>query len=116
MNIRKKTWILVLVTILLVASLAIFPGHPGLVNYYDRFLYFPIQNMRMIVLRFIPFSIGDILYVLGGFALLFTLIKWVKYILYLKQKWQLLLASALNLVNSAIIVYLFFLYGWGINY
>jgi len=116
MNIRKKTWILVLVTTLLVASLAIFPGHPALVNYYDRFLYFPIQNIRMILLRFIPFSIGDILYVLGGFALLFTLIKWVKYILYLKQKWQLLLASALNLVNSAIIVYLFFLYGWGINY
>lgn len=63
-----------------------------------------------------PFSVGDVLYVLGGAWLLYTMVRCVYYASKFSQTKHLLAASLLNILNAGLFIYLFFVWGWGANY
>ena len=116
MNFRRKLWILLILAAVLGILLFVLPDVDGFVRLYDQFIYYPVQSARMIVLGFIPFSIGDILYVAGGLLLLVTIIRWVYYIRRFGAYKERLAASLLRTLNTALLIYVLFLLGWGANY
>ncbi len=116
MNWKRKLGLFLLLVVLLVISSLLFQEGSDRIGLYDSHFYYYYQNFRLFLLGFIPISIGDALYILGGAMLLVTLVKWVKYLIrFRKYKWQ-LLASMLRLVSIVLFVYLIFIWGWGANY
>ena len=84
--------------------------------WYDRCVYIPLQQLRMLLLGWIPFSIGDIAYIVAGGWLLVTVIRWVVYLVKRGACLPLLYASLLNCLNTILLGYLSFLVAWGIHY
>lgn len=116
MQLRRKIYLLIALLLLITACLFIFPEHDNAVRVYDNVIYYPVQYLRDILLGFIPFSVGDVLYVAGGAWLLITLIRWGRYIARFRTQKQKLAASVFNTINASLIVYLWFMLGWGANY
>ena len=116
MKFKRKIIILALLIVLLAACLYILPGNSNAVNFYDDVIYYPIQSLRNILFGFIPFSIGDIVYVLGGVWALFTLVRWGYFIVKFRSYKERFAASVLRCINCILFVYLFFILGWGGNY
>lgn len=102
--------------VLLAMLLYMFPRHSGLTALYDRLAFYPFQSLRVMVFRFVPISIGDVLYILGGTCLLVTFCRWLYCLVRFGSHKLKLAASLLNTVNAVLFVYLFFLLGWGANY
>ncbi len=86
------------------------------VFFYNHHIYAPFQSFRLIIFGIIPFSIGDVLYVLGGVWLLVTIIRWIKYTRTFSASKTKLASSLLNTANVALLVYFLFILGWGANY
>ena len=84
--------------------------------FYSEHIYPPIQSGRMVVFGFIPFSIGDVLYVCGWTWLLITLLRWVYYVRKIGAHKERLGKSVLNTIIVGATIYLLFLIGWGANY
>ena len=116
MAFKRKFIILLLLSVLLAICTYLFKEYTRLANVYDRFIFYPFQSFRTALTGFIHFSIGDIIYILGGVWALITIIRWgyliVKFGTYKRQ----LAASLLRCINTALFVYLFFILGWGANY
>ena len=102
--------------ILLTAALFSFPAFSGLIGWYNNWIFYPFQWLRGLLFGFLPFSIGDIIYVAGGVWLLLTLIKWTKWLVKFRSMKMHLLASFLRMINTVLLVYLLFIFGWGANY
>jgi Protein of unknown function (DUF3810) len=98
------------------AALCLFPGHSGLVHTYDKHFFYFFQTFRGILFSFLPFSLGDVIYIVAGGWLLLTVCKWVAYIVRFRAKKHLLTSSVLRTVNTILAGYLFFFFGWGANY
>lgn len=102
-----------MITAALTSSLQRFPE---LVSSYDSFVYYPLQAGRNVIFGFIPFSIGDILYVVAGAWLLVTLVRWIYFLVKFRHYKFKLTASFFNVITAFVFVYLFFIIGWGANY
>ncbi len=102
--------------ILLVVALYCFSEYPSLIPVYNKYIFYPFQWLRGLLFGFLPFSLGDIIYILGGVWLLMTVVKWTRYLLKFRSQKSQLLASFLSTINTVLIVYLLFLFGWGANY
>ena len=116
MNFKRRLILSGILVVLLFLALQVFPAAEGIVKAYDRIIYFPFQSIRDVLFGYLPFSAGDAFYILGGFMLLLTIIKWVKYLIKFKQQKMKLASSMLNTLNIALGLYLFFIFGWGANY
>ena len=84
--------------------------------FYNHYIYFPFQSARGYIFNFIPFSIGDIVYILAGIGLVITLTRWVYFISKFRVHKYRLGGSVLNALNTIAFVLLFFILGWGANY
>ena len=113
---KRKFIVLLLLVVLLEGCMYFFKTHKHLVNVYDQFIFYPFQSFRTALFSFIPFSIGDVIYVLGGFWALITIIRWSYFIVKFGAYKRQLAASLLRCINTALFVYLFFVFGWGANY
>ena len=113
---KRKLVLLAILVLLLLAASYCFPGNSNAVRLYDRFLFYPFQSLRIILVGWFPFSLGDLLYVTGGILLLVTLGRWVKYTINFRACRGKLAASVLNTIITVLFVYLFFILGWGANY
>jgi hypothetical protein len=88
-------------------------------RYYSTGIYKIISKISRALFGWIPFSFGDMLYVLAGVWLLIKLTKLVKSLflkraaLFAKQNLQL---GLFKLINFVLVIYLFFNLGWGLNY
>jgi Protein of unknown function (DUF3810) len=116
MKLKRKLILMLSMAILLTAALFCFPAFPGLIGWYNYWIFYPVQWVRGLLFGFLPFSIGDIIYIVGGTWLLITLIKWVKYLVKFRIQKRNLLASFLRMINTVLLVYLLFIFGWGANY
>jgi hypothetical protein len=90
--------------------------HPQYVSYYDAFIFQPWQYFRNLVFGYIPFSVGDVLYVLAGVGLLVVIIRWIYFLIKFRTGKRYLLASFLHTIITFEVVYLLFILGWGANY
>jgi hypothetical protein len=85
-------------------------------EYYSNSWYPAIGNTLRMLTRFIPFSIGDILYVLVGFSLLLGMIKWLYRVSIQGFGWELIGAGLLKLARKLVWFYIVFKLIWGLNY
>lgn len=113
---NKKTALLLLLLLALSVAANAVAGTPdGLASYY-RLVFCPIQSARGFIAGWLPFSLGDILYILGGLWLVFAMVSTMQQLF----KNGLTAKTALHMVllagNVLLSVYLFFLIGWGLNY
>jgi len=112
---RKLIVIMILVVVLTIIQYAL-PAHSKVVSFYDAFIFRPFQSVRNIIFSLVPFSIGDLLYIAGGLALVYVVGKWIYYtIRFRKYKHQL----GDSLLRTMIVlgsVYIIFILGWGGNY
>jgi hypothetical protein len=111
---NKYLWI---VAILLVAGVKLFASNTRMVEalYSAKFYFFFSQILRFLF-GWIPFSLGDILYLLAGCWLLWKLIK-NGILLFKKQiRWPLFFEKILKIALGLIFIYLVFNIIWGLNY
>ncbi len=113
MNFKRKLVVLAGLVALIALCVYVLPDHVPL---YDRYIYYPFQSIRIILLGWLPFSLGDVLYVAGGAALLYTIVRWGYFVVKFRTHKRLLAASVLNTINAALAVYALFITGWGANY
>ncbi len=102
-----------ILVIVLVIVVYVLPAH---LSFYSRFIFYPFQSVRGYLLGWLPFSIGDMLYVGAGAILLCTIVRWGYYIAKFRVYKHQLATSVLGTINAGISAYLFFLLGWGANY
>jgi hypothetical protein len=116
MSVKSKLWLLFAQIAILWTFTFSLAQFPAVVDFYSNHLYPGIQSSRVILFHFLPFSMGDLLYLAGGVWLLLTLLRWVYYMSKLGAYKDRLVGSMLNLANVALLVYFVFLLGWGANY
>lgn len=112
---NKKWWWIV--AILLVILIKIFSLNSDLVErYYTYGLYPVISNTLSFLFGWIPFSIGDILYILAGVWILYAVIKNI--ILLFKRGFiaSHFFSKVLNTLLILTFIYIIFNIFWGINY
>ncbi len=113
----KRRLIILLISVLLVAIIQqVLPHAPKWVNLYGRFLFRPYQSLRNALFGLVPISVGDLLYIFLGGLIIYTLYRWVYYLIKLKQYKKKLSASLLNTLIVLCIAYVLFFVGWGGNY
>ncbi len=84
--------------------------------YYSNSWYPAIGNTLRMITRNLPFSIGDILYVLVAFSLFVGLIRWLITAFRAGLDWQLLGAGLLFIARKLLWIYIIFKLIWGLNY
>jgi len=110
---KKKWWLTPLVLLLLIALLHLFATqHLWVEKFYSAAFYPVIASSLRILTAWIPFSLGDILYVLLIIWILVEVIRFFR-----KQPtWKKLFFSLRNLLVKFLWLYLFFLMIWALNY
>lgn len=111
---RIRPWVIPLV---LAASIKIFSFFPEAVEkYYSTGLYPVISRIQRLLLGWIPFSVGDILYAAGFIYLVVSLINFFVRAFRRKLHRQYLALSVKKSVAVILWIYLAFNILWGLNY
>ena len=111
---NKNLWICAL---LLVVVIKIFSLNKNWVEelYTSKFYFFFSKFLRFLF-GWIPFSLGDILYLIAGCWLLWKLIKNIRLLFRKKLTGKMIFVKGLNLILIFTFVYIVFNVLWGINY
>jgi hypothetical protein len=112
---KKLIVIMVLVVVLTIIQYAL-PAHSKVVSFYNQYVFHPFQSVRNIIFSVVPFSVGDVIYVLGGIGLAYVLVKWIYYGWRFRTHRHELGNSMLQAVIVLGIVYIVFILGYGGNY
>lgn len=116
MGYKKKIAVLLLLIVVLSGIQYMLRVHPQYVSEYDTFIFLPWQYFRNVLFGYVPFSVGDLLYMLGALAIVVVLIRWVYFIVKFRTHKQYLLVSVIHTIITLQVVYLLFILGWGGNY
>ena len=113
-NKKGKQWILV---ILLVIVIKLFASDARLVEgYYSTKFYVFFSKILRLLTGWIPFSLGDIFYLVAGCWLLWKLMSNILLAFRGQYNAKILLKKLLSFVFGLIAVYLVFNIIWGLNY
>ena len=113
-NRKKYLWISV---ILLVIILKLFSLNADRVEVlYTSKFYFYFSAILRFLFGWIPFSLGDILYLLAGCWLLWKLIKTIKSLFRKQINGKIFFRKLLKLILGFIFIYIIFNIFWGLNY
>ncbi len=115
---RFKQKITTLVVMLLIVLLLLFCFHqfPAVVSLYSIYFFTPYQWLRGLLLGFLPFSLGDLLYFALILWAVLIIIKWLNFLINFK-KYKLHLSDSLLKTSTLLAgIYLLFFIGWGGNY
>lgn len=116
MQYRKKLIALLLLVVLLSVVQYALPNSMGMVRFYNNYIFQPYQWFRNLIFGSVFFSVGDILYLLGGLAIIIAVCRWIYFIARFPTHKNYLGNSLLNTVIILATVYLLFFIGWGGNY
>jgi len=83
---------------------------------YDQKFFYPFQSLRAVFFSVFPVSLGDLLYILAGAWLLFTVVRWGRYLFAWASCKETLARSLLSTVITIAATYLLFIVCWGANY
>lgn len=116
LNLNKRKWfwpaaILLIITIRFWAL-----NHYHVEIFYSEKIYKYFSIILRFLFGWIPFSLGDILYLLAGAWLLFKLIKNCTLLFNKKFTKKLLLFKLKKLVMLCVVIYIVFNIFWGLNY
>ncbi len=116
MHFKRKIVILIVLIIIIWSFVGYLPGDEILLAHYRRNVYTPYQSFRGAIFGYIPFSIGDLLYIVAVIALISAVIRWIYYAIKFGLLTAEIASSLLNIVNTILFVYLVFIASWGANY
>ncbi len=105
-----------MIVVVLTTIQFVLPDHSRVVGWYNDYIFKPFQSIRNFIFGFIPFSVGDLLYIVGITLSIFTLGKWGYYTAKMKTHKHKLALSFMQSVTVCGIIYIVFLLGWGGNY
>ena len=106
---KKKYAVMFLIIQIIIISF--FSNYPEFIeNFYSLGLYQTISSVNRKILSFIPFSFGDILYLLGFIYCTYYLIIQVIN----KQFFTIIFIK--NLISFLTLLYFIFYFQWGLNY
>ena len=115
MHIRKHR--LLIISALIAVLIKIFSLFPASVErYYSDGLYPSISKTQRILIGWVPFSIGDILYAAAGLYLLLKAIALIKRIIHKQMSRNYFLHVGKKVFTAALLVYILFNVLWGLNY
>lgn len=116
MSYKKKAIYLSIFALLLLLAQVWLPTRPHFIENYSSWIFKPFQSGRNAVFGLVPFSIGDILYLLAGIWLITGLAKWIYFIVRFRQhKWH-FAHSLFRSINILLAIQIIFLLGYGGNY
>ncbi len=107
-------WASVLILVILIKLFSLNPERVETV-YTSKFYSFFSKTLRFFW-GWIPFSLGDILYLLAGCWLLWKLIKTIKSLFRKSLKRKIFFQNCLKLILGFISIYIIFNIFWGLNY
>jgi hypothetical protein len=115
---RYKKKLIVLFVLLAIVTIIQYtlPYYPAAVSSYEKYIFHPFQSFRNVLFRFIPFSVGDILYTAGAIYLVYLVGKWIYFLVKYKTHLGRLGHSLLHTIMTVCICYILFFLGWGGNY
>ena len=113
-NRLRGKWLILLPGIILVKLAASSPYF--IEKYYASGFYPATSTLQRYVLGWVPFSIGDLLYLLAGISILWLLVKAFRYLRSDTKTKSGLLLGVGNLISIIICIYLSFNILWGLNY
>lgn len=116
MNLKRKVLLIVILLLVVIILVCLLPGSAASLSVYYRYIYSPVQSLRGYLFNYIPFSLGDAVYIAAGAYLLYVLIGWGRYVISWKSSRNKLLSSVLNTIAFMLCVYIAFIIGWGANY
>lgn len=111
---KKGWWIGLLITAVLIKMAALFPAF--IENYYSNGLYLLISKLQRLLLGWLPFSLGDIIYALLFIYLLRVIIKTVKALTQKRTSKEYWLQGFKKTGFAVLFIYVAFNLLWGLNY
>jgi len=113
---HKRGLILFLaLTIYLIAALWL-QSSSGMM-YYIPYIYLPLQNIRSHILQYLPFSLGDIIYISLFIWLLISLVRFVRNIILSRRLGKHIVGNQLlRFAATLVFLYASFIILWGANY
>jgi uncharacterized membrane protein YidH (DUF202 family) len=109
-----KRWIILVALALFVKIFSLFPE--AVEHYYSLGVYPYIANFLRLLFGWVPFSVGDVLYLIAGTIGVIKLIVFLIELFRRKITRQLLLQKLKRLIAFILIVYILFNTLWGLNY
>jgi Protein of unknown function (DUF3810) len=111
---RNKKWIIVVGMAVAIKIFSFFPG--AVEGYYSTAIYPLISRLLRILFGWIPFSIGDVFYIIVCVWLLSKIISFLKKLFGKRVSKPYLLYVLQQIVWYALLVYISFNLLWGLNY
>lgn len=105
-------WLTLLLLVGLIQLITLFP--PFIERFYSCAFYKFYAQILRALLGWIPYSAGDLLYFIVGVWGLVWIIKLLKYIF--TRNWKLLTKRIILFVKIVLVIYIWFMLGWGLNY
>ncbi|MCM5528738.1 DUF3810 domain-containing protein [Parasegetibacter sp. NRK P23] len=107
-------WIVAIVLVIGIKWFSV--HHPSVERYYSNGVYPPLARLLRTLFGWLPFSLGDALYVLLPLTVIWWLVRWIKRMLkrQLPEKWGILVLKQAG--GFALTIYICFYTLWGLNY
>jgi Protein of unknown function (DUF3810) len=114
MHTKKKAWLIISVLIVLIKIFSLFPS--AVEKYYSNGIYPVISRGLRFLFGWLPFSMGDLLYLFAGIYLLIKLTRFIAAIFKRKAGGAFWWNGIRWLVFYSLLVYAVFNVLWGLNY
>jgi hypothetical protein len=111
---RKITWIVLIVVAIGIKIFSLFPT--AVEHYYSSGIYPVISRTQRILLGWIPFSIGDIFYVIIFIWILEKLISFLRKLFLRRLTLAYFLYAVRRVIFLCLWIYILFNLTWGLNY
>ncbi len=111
---RKTAWIILMALAIAIKIFSLFPI--WIERYYSHGIYPYISGLQRLVLGWIPFSIGDLLYLLAGVFLVKSLYVFIVRLIKKQVNREAFVRILKNIVFVMLWIYVLFNLLWGLNY
>ncbi|MES2330345.1 MAG: DUF3810 domain-containing protein [Bacteroidota bacterium] len=116
-KISRRKWVKFGILLALALAIFVFSFFPAQVErFYSTGIYPAIATTQRMIFRWIPFSVGDLIYIAVAIRLLFLLVKWIIRLVRKQYSREDLKRSVFTLATDVLLIYVGFKLVWGLNY
>lgn len=112
--IKKRSWLILLAIAICIKVFSFFPH--AVEQYYSSGVYLYIARFLRVLFGWVPFSVGDIIYLLIGFFLLYKALSFLKKLFMKQVDKKYLLSFVKKIAFVSLELYVSFNLLWGLNY
>lgn len=115
-SVKLRIGFIAVLLILIFAFQYALTSSESVLTFYARNIFEPLQQVRSFLFNGLPFSLGDVVYLLLAMLALLLIIRTVYFLFTIKKNKQDLLVELLRLITLPAVAYFLFLIFWGGNY